>query len=286
MLLVKQCFYFLEVRVNKNKFGSLKSIPYICKNTYMEVKIYVLIDPITHKIRYIGRTKCSLNTRLNGHLSKSRFKKTHKDCWIQSLLKKGIIPKIKIFKKIIGWNESYQYEKNLISKCLNHGFDLVNSDDRGEGGVNKIITEDQKIKISNTLKQSYLTGKISPTNKTPVSIFDLEGNFIKSFESLTKCSLEFSIPYSSLEKVLAKRCKRWKSYQITYGDNPGKYHIEKNMSFLNKKINLLNINDNTITKFESYKSLAKFLETSTTQVRRYLLNEKIYKNNYRIQMPV
>ena len=40
----------------------------------MEVKIYVLIDPVTYKIRYIGRTKCSLNTRLNGHLSKSKFK--------------------------------------------------------------------------------------------------------------------------------------------------------------------------------------------------------------------
>lgn len=251
----------------------------------MEVKIYVLIDPFTHKIRYIGRTKCSLNTRLNGHLSKSRFKKTHKDCWIQSLLKKGVIPKIKTVKKMKGWNESYQYERSLISRCLVHGFDLVNLDDRGEGGVNKIVTQDQKNKISETLKKSYATGLISPTNQTPVSVFDLKGNFIKSFDSLRKCSLDLLIPYSSLEKVLAKHCKRWKSYQITYGDDPGRYHIVKDMSFLNKKINLVNIKNDTITNFESYKSLAQFLGTSTTQVRRYLLNKKIYKNNYRIQMP-
>lgn len=252
----------------------------------MEVKIYVLIDPITCDIRYIGRTKCSLNTRLNGHLSKSKFKRTHKDCWIQSLLRKGLIPKIKQFKKVRGWKESYLYEKNLISKCLAHGFNLVNCDDRGEGGVDKIISKDQRIKISETLKQSYSTGKIGPTRQTPVSVFDLEGNFIKSFESLSKCSLELSIPYSSLEKVLSKRCKRWKSYQITYGDNPGKYRIVKDMSCLNKKVNLINVNDNTITEFESYKSLAEFLKTSSPQIGRYVLSGKIYKNNYLIQMPV
>lgn len=252
----------------------------------MEVKIYVLIDPITCKIRYIGRTKCSLKVRLNGHLSKSRFKRTHKDCWIQSLLIKGYFPKIKELKKINGWKESYSYEKNLISKCLLHGFDLVNCDDRGEGGVNKIISEEQKIKISNTLKHLYSTNKIKPTRERSVSVFDLEGNFIKSFDSLSKCSLELQIPYSSLEKVIYKKCKRWKMYQITYGNNPGKYHITKDMSFLNKQVNLFDITNNKITEFESYKSLAKFLKTSSTQIRRYLLNGKIYKNNYRIQMPV
>lgn len=252
----------------------------------MEVKIYVLMDPITCDIRYIGRTTSSLNTRLNGHLSKSKLKRTHKDYWIQSLMRRGLVPKIKQFKKIGGWKESHLYEKNLISKCLSHGFDLVNLDDRGEGGINKIITVEQRNKISDTLKEGYKLGRVLPTRTTPVSVFDLNGNFIKNFNSLSECSSQLNIPYSSLEKVLSKKCKRWKSYQITYGEYPDVYFIKKDMSSLYKKVNLVNIKDGTITEFESRKSLACYLNTSNTQIRRYLDSEKIFKNTYRIQMPV
>ena len=41
----------------------------------IEVKIYVLKDPNTDEIRYIGRTKNFLNRRLNGHLSKAKTNK-------------------------------------------------------------------------------------------------------------------------------------------------------------------------------------------------------------------
>jgi hypothetical protein len=201
-------------------------------------------------------------------------------------MRKGFVPKIKQFKTIRGWKESHSYEKSLISKCLSHGFDLVNWDDRGEGGVNKVITSEQKNKISRTLKEGYKLGKILPTRTTAVSVFDLNGNFIKSFNSLSECSSQLSIPYSSLEKVLAKHCKRWKSYQITYGENPGVYFIKKDMSCLYKKVNLVNVEDGTVTEFESRKSLAYYLNTSNTQVKRYLENGKIFKNTYRIQMPV
>lgn len=246
----------------------------------MEVKIYVLIDPITSKIRYIGRTKCSLNTRLNGHLSKSKLKNNHKDYWIQSLLRKGLIPKIKLFKKIRGWKESHLYEQELISKCLAFGFDLVNLDDRGESSVNKIITTEQKKKIGDTLKEKYKSGKIKPTRQTSVSVFDLEGNFINSFESLSQCSKSLQIPYSTLEKVVSKRVKRWRTYQITYGENPGAYSIKKDMSCLNKEVWLVDVTTYNYVKFESYKSLAKHLNTSTTQVRRYIQNGKVFKQTY------
>ena len=41
----------------------------------LKVNIYVLIDPITCKIRYIGRTKNRLEIRLRGHMSKCLHKK-------------------------------------------------------------------------------------------------------------------------------------------------------------------------------------------------------------------
>src|SRR6478609_5586382 len=97
----------------------------------MRVHIYILIDPITLKIRYIGRTTNSLNKRLIGHLSKSKKGKTHKDYWLQKLMREGYIPIIKLYKTITGWKESHKYEQKLINKAINFGWDLTNSDDRG-----------------------------------------------------------------------------------------------------------------------------------------------------------
>lgn len=252
----------------------------------MEVSIYVLIDPTTSCIRYVGRTSRTLTQRLNGHLSKARRGKTHKDCWIRSLLNIGLRPHIKLFKTVTGWTNSYIYERQLIVKCLSNGYDLVNNDDRGEGSKNKIITDECKRKISETLKLGYKEGTIKRTHLTSISVFDLQGNFIQSFDSLVSCTNHIHIPQSSLEKVLAKRCRRWKNFQITYGTNPGPYKVTiKDMSFLNKKVNLLDLTTNTIINFDSYKSLALYLNTSKTQVRRYVESGKIYKENYIIQCP-
>ena len=39
-------------------------------------KIYVLIDPITIKIRYIGITNQNLKDRLNGHIASAKFRQS------------------------------------------------------------------------------------------------------------------------------------------------------------------------------------------------------------------
>ena len=39
---------------------------------YMKVNIYCLYNPITSKIRYIGRTKSDLNKRLQQHICKAK----------------------------------------------------------------------------------------------------------------------------------------------------------------------------------------------------------------------
>lgn len=247
----------------------------------MRVNIYVLIDPLSCKIRYIGRTKNGLNTRLIGHLSKSKNKQTHKDYWIQSILKVGLVPKIKLFKIVYGWSNSYKIEQELISKGIKFGLNLTNSHDRGEGGVNRIVTKEQKQKISNSLKKGYVSGKIKPSRITSISIFTLKGIFIRSFNSCSECVKKIKIPQSSLEKVLAKKVKRWKSYQITYGEKPGKYKINKrDISILNKKVYILKIDNKETLEFPSFKLAAKFLKVSSPTIRRYIESGLIYKHNY------
>lgn len=253
----------------------------------MRVNIYVLIDPTTLKIRYIGRTVNSLSTRLIGHISKSKKESTHKALWINKLLKNGEIPIIKLFKVINGWKESHKYEQMLINKALMHGFNLTNSDDRGEGAINKIITEEQKVKISNSLKDKYKKGILKPTRTTSISTFDLNGNFIKKYSSCKECCLDIKIPQSSLENVLCKRVKRWKNYQITYGKNPGIYTIKsKDMSYLKKRVLVYNTLKRGLHRksipLDSYKEAAKYLNVSSPTIRRYIKSGKLLNNIFLI----
>ena len=66
----------------------------------MKIKIYCLYNPYDCKIRYIGRTKSSLDKRLSQHICKSKnnYSNSYKENWIRSLLKNGIKPKIRLLK--------------------------------------------------------------------------------------------------------------------------------------------------------------------------------------------
>ena len=51
------------------------------------VIIYVLIDPTTKEVRYVGATSRTLNQRLSAHLTDARKNRgTYKVNWINSLL--------------------------------------------------------------------------------------------------------------------------------------------------------------------------------------------------------
>lgn len=60
----------------------------------MEIYIYGLIDPITKKVRYVGKTKRKLRTRLRAHINDKPKNNTYKFNWIQSLIQKGVEPEI------------------------------------------------------------------------------------------------------------------------------------------------------------------------------------------------
>jgi len=190
----------------------------------MEVKIYLLKDPITNEIRYIGRTKNDLKVRLRGHYSKSKHKKNHKDCWIYSLREKNLKPIIELVTTIIGWEQSYKYEQQLIKEYLNRGYNLVNLHDRGEGGLQRNFSEEQKKKISNSLKNLYSKGLLY-CGQIPLKVFDLEGNFISNFKSYKDCAEFIGVSRKHLECSIQRKAKRLRNFQIRKleEENPGKY---------------------------------------------------------------
>lgn len=96
--------------------------------------LYVLCDPVTGAVRYVGKAN-NPHTRLHrDHLGAARQgMRTHLYNWIRSLLLVSAVPKLEILFELPeeGWQS---WEKYMIAGFKESGFDLVNQTPGGEGG--------------------------------------------------------------------------------------------------------------------------------------------------------
>lgn len=194
----------------------------------MEVNIYCLYDPITCRIRYIGRTKRDVKKRLNEHISNARRrgKNRYLYTWIRSLLKVGIRPGVKKLTVVSGWKESHEFERNLINK-YRYKCDLVNMDDRGEGGLNKTFSKKTKEKQIQSLKKYYSKEENKKNFYNPIYCYDSQGNFYKKYKSSIFACKELNIKSSAL----ANHINRFDNYNSKVNSLNGfyfsKFKVEK-----------------------------------------------------------
>ena len=114
------------------------------------VKIYALINPITDKVFYIGKTNRTLCRRLSEHLNFSKKENGYKNNTIKKILKEGKKPIIKLIEEVDldNWAER---EKFYINDYRDKGYNLCNITDGGEPGGNflcKKHTEHTRLKMS------------------------------------------------------------------------------------------------------------------------------------------
>jgi hypothetical protein len=167
----------------------------------MKVIIYALIDPLTCKVRYIGRTSVSVNARLSKHIhdAKYRKRKTHKEDWIRSLLKLNCKPLIRKLTEIEGWDESYKVEIGLIEKYKDR---LTNFYDLGPGKLRSCKAED-RLKISKTLKRKYKEGLIAiPPGKT-VYVYNKDGSFYNEYCSIQETARQLNVYWGTVKKHIS-----------------------------------------------------------------------------------
>jgi len=108
--------------------------------------VYGLVDPRTHKIRYIGVT-CRLAKRYQAHLCVAPKGRTHCARWIRSLLALGLRP-LQITLDVITDGRWQEAEKRHIEKQRLAGSNLTNLTDGGEGVPGRKHTTEAKAKIS------------------------------------------------------------------------------------------------------------------------------------------
>ena len=96
----------------------------------MTTNIYTLTDPITNEIRYVGKAN-NVSKRYYKHC-RLTVKNTHKNNWINKLLKKKLKPIVEIID-VVPIDEWVFWETYWISQIRSWGFKLVNSTDGGDG---------------------------------------------------------------------------------------------------------------------------------------------------------
>lgn len=158
-------------------------------------KIYVLKDPSTEEIRYVGKTKNSLEKRLSGHLEKSNNlnNKWYVANWIRSLQNKNQKPIIKLIGEFSD-EEINDAEKYYIKYFKDQGCSLTNATEGGDGGdttggVYNIETARKKArkktvkivsKLKGTKQSPDLIKKRSSWWKDPLKVKDAsEKNYMR-----------------------------------------------------------------------------------------------------------
>ena len=178
----------------------------------MTVNIYVLVDPRTLKVRYIGRTRCTLKKRLGEHVCVDRNKRmTRVKSWIKSLKSINSKPYIRLLTTCEGWEESHLLEQELIERHKEK-HDLLNHKDRGAGNPFPINSDFARLQTSKSLKEGYASGRLKPTKVKPVYVYSLEGEFIEEYPTITQCSKVMGISQDSIRRSMQGKCKQGKGF--------------------------------------------------------------------------
>lgn len=189
--------------------------------------IYVLIDPRTNEVRYIGKAN-RVDERYKAHLNRARKHQTYKKNWIESLRKEGLKPIVEVVD-VVPIDEWQFWEIYWISQMKQWGFKLVNYTNGGDGcsfanqtsfkkghksWLGKSHSEETKNKIS---ENHWQKGKLAYNRKKIIQM-DLDGNEITVWDSI----IDAAENTNSLSTKIIRCCKnkqkthnnfKWKYYE-------------------------------------------------------------------------
>ena len=159
----------------------------------MKTNIYILIDPRTNMVRYVGKAN-DVSQRYRAHLNRARKHQVHKTNWINQLKKEGLKPILEVVDEVP--IDKWQFwETYWISQFRTWGFDLINYTSGGDGctfanqtsfkkghssWLGKSHSEETKKLIG---ENSFTKGKPS-INRRKVIQLTLGGDEIKIWDSI------------------------------------------------------------------------------------------------------
>ena len=216
---------------------------------------YVLKDPILKEIRYFGRTINPIK-RLKNHVYESKNCDTHKCNWIKSLPNDPILEVV--YKELCTIEESKQIEKSILRKLMRR-FNLTNSWDNCLG--------------------AHKTGKL-------VHQYDLQGNFIKTYQNSNHASTEVNISDSNILRACKKASNRGAVRAGDYYWLFDKFKIYPYKLTINKgekAIVQLDLDNNIIKEYASAREASRILNIGYKLISQVCNGNKKQTHGYRFQ---
>lgn len=178
------------------------------------IKIYTLSHPVTSEIRYVGKTKYSLEIRLRKHLVTKEV--NYRGNWIRSLIKLNLKPKIELLDEVEEYNWQY-IEKYWIAQLKTWGFRLINLTEGGETGIVSKQCRENCIKTNTGRKQSLeeIKKRIANSQKS-VYVYDLNINFLNKYISASEAGRKENACLSHITECCNKIRKTHKNKIWSY----------------------------------------------------------------------
>lgn len=109
----------------------------------MAVFVYILSDPRSGEIRYVGMTRKTIDARLRRHLvseSDQRNGRTYRARWVQSLKRLGLRPHVALVQAVPG-DSGGAAERYWIAYFRSVGCPLTNGSDGGDGSRGYVMSD-------------------------------------------------------------------------------------------------------------------------------------------------
>jgi len=252
--------------------NNINDISFIeCEDTCPSNKcyIYVLCNPDTNEIRYVGRTIYKLSVRLNCHCCmngvRSNFNYRNKN-WIKHLLNNGKKPIIKVID-IVDIDDWPYYEKYYID--LLKGFN-INLNNHNEGGLGNTRSCAKKW----TIEQKERKRKILQSRNKGLFLIDHNNNVVLSNTNISYISNYLNYDARLISNSYRRGNKILHKYFVVNDLN--------NIPSLYKKpsqIKLTNLHKDEILIFNNMKEVCVYLNSSMSNISIHIKYNKPI-NNY------
>lgn len=268
----------------------------------MIYKIYTLADPETNIIRYIGKTKESLNNRLSKHINDSKKANNRRCNWIKKLTKAGLKPKIEILETLENNKQCSWAEIYWISQFKTWGFDLINTTEGGEGYLGYKPTEITLKRQSERMLKWWETRKkpkkqtlskkeqyflLSNSLSVPINQYDLKGNKIKEWKSTNEVMRFFNIGAGSITNALKdnERVSLNSFWRYKKQENSEKITVKfKDVKSI--KFSVINIENNEVFTYQGKKEIEKALNTHISTIYTSISKNRLFRKKYKISKEI
>jgi hypothetical protein len=241
------------------------------------IGIYKIQNKINNKC-YIG-SSINILTRLQKHKSLLR-KNRHNNSYLQNAFNK--------------YNES-NFSMEILEICNlenllereQHYVNLYGDYNITKEVIRNTPSEESKLKHSKTRKELYRLGLLSKTTKSIIQ-YDLKGNFINNWNSITEASIKLNINPSTIIRVLKGTYKQGKGFIWRYLEDeiiPDNIDFRHKDSFVNKRSRkVIFTSDNEILEFDSLKLACIYFNTTHNNLMQYYRKKFKFKKKYFVDL--